>query len=118
MSPLFETSGKMTAGIRKTSRRPAGGVRRHQCWIVPRIPPVSSRRPSWVATHESTPTRGWACSSGAPGSLGSCWPLIRSYLLDVRRPEQAARPDDHDDDQEEEHVQVVERGALGEIAGR
>src|SRR3954465_7087033 len=56
MFPEFETSGKMIAGTRKTSRRPIGGVRRHQSWIRPPIPAARCPRPPVL--HPSADPRG------------------------------------------------------------
>src|SRR5438876_7839759 len=106
--------GKRAAGTTKRPRRPNGGSRSQIFEAIPVRPWARSRRPSTCATHSSTPTRGRSRASGRSGRLVATSPLD---LLDVRATEQAARPDEHDDDEKREDVEVLEGRALRQVAG-
>src|SRR3954471_14021294 len=140
MSPGLAKNANAIAGMTKMARRPSGGV----CRQARAIGPTCARRPSALATHSSTPMRGAAVVSTPSGTAGKSpssgtfgpsltdvpsgnageslgrhvLPEGTSYLAHAGLAEDAARPDEDDGDQEDEHVEVVEGRPLREVPGR
>src|SRR3954471_4079723 len=85
--------------------------------MTPRTPLCCSRRPSCEATHSSTPTRGAVTCSGATCAWRRS-SLSMSDLLHDCASQQAARPQQDRSDQDGKDVEVLERGALRQVARR
>src|SRR5438034_656460 len=88
----------------KAASRTARGIRSS----ARRARPGPAVRSSDRATHSSTPICGPAGGVGARS--------LTSDLLHHGRPEQPGRAEEHEDDQDREHDQILER--RGEVADR
>src|SRR5438128_1179975 len=100
-------SGRRAIGPTRTAKRSETGSRFHVRSAAPAKPRRRSIRPSALATHSSTPTRGRSRASGGLGRFGSAGSLI-SYLLDRAGAEQTRRPQEHECDQHPEDDRVLE----------